>query len=156
MAVKFKNIETQEGKRFRKALEEIDKLAVFVGFQAGEVTSDKGVDVANYAAFNELGTTTGIPSRPFIRNSVDGNMERIQAFQREMIGQLLDGESPEKILRQIGAFQKGLIQEEITDGHFEANKESTIRRKHSDHPLIDTGLMRQSVNYQIGEKEDFE
>lgn len=155
MAVRFKEIKTPEGERLKKALEEIRKLEVFVGFQAGEAKSEDGVDVATYAAFNEIGTST-IPSRPFIRQSVDGNADKIRAFQEQCIRQLVNGKSPEAVLRQIGVFQKGLVQEEITDGSFTPNSPATIKRKGSDKPLIDTGTMRQSVNYKIGKKGGFE
>lgn len=155
MVVKFKETKTPEGERLKKALEEIQKLEVFVGFQAGEAKSEDGVDVATYAAFNEIGTSS-VPPRPFMRQSVDDNADRIQAFQERCIRQLVNGKSPETVLRQIGVFQKGLVQDEITDGSFTPNSPATIRRKGSDKPLIDHGTMRKSVNYQIGKKGDFE
>ena len=49
-------------------------------------------------------------------------------------------------------FQKGLIQRKIVDGTFEPNAPSTIRKKGSSRPLIDTGRMRQSVNFIIRRK----
>lgn len=56
------------------------------------------------------------------------------------------------MLKEIGIFQKDLIQEKITDGDFAPNAESTIRQKGSSKPLIDSGRMRQSVNYVIQKK----
>lgn len=45
-----------------------------------------------------------------------------------------------------------MIQKEIVNGDFVPNSPETIKRKGSDKPLIDTGRMRQSINYVIQEK----
>ena len=94
---------TPEGEKFFRQIDELQDKEVFVGFQAGKVTDDRGVDMAQIAMWNELGTSTA-PSRPFLRKSVDENAP------------------------------------------------STIRKKKSDKPLIDTGKMRQSVKYVIRKK----
>ena len=65
---------------------------------------------------------------------------------------LLQGKSAEQVLKEIGIFQKDLIQEKITEGSFTPNAASTVRKKGSNKPLIDTGRMRQSVNYVIKKK----
>ena len=47
---------------------------------------------------------------------------------------------------------KDVIQESITEGAWEPNAPSTVAKKKSSKPLIDTGRMRQSVNYIIRER----
>jgi hypothetical protein len=69
-----------------------------------------------------------------------------------MKAEILGGASAESILKKIGIFQKDLMQVEITEGGFEPNAASTVKRKGSSVPLIDTGRMRQSVNYIVKEK----
>ena len=64
----------------------------------------------------------------------------------------MNGVSAEQVLKDIGIFQKDLIQDKIKEGDFAPNAESTVRKKGSSKPLIDTGRMRQSVNYQIRQK----
>ena len=59
-----------------------------------------------------------------------------------------------KALKDLGVFCKGLVQQEIVDGGFVANKPSTIKKKKSEQPLIDTGHMRQSVDFVIKERGD--
>ena len=67
---------TPEGRRFMKELKELAKLEVRVGYQHGKKkhkpssAGGKEVDMCDIAAWNELGTET-IPSRPFLRDSVD-------------------------------------------------------------------------------------
>lgn len=150
MAVKVKEKVTADGKKFQKMLEGLGKLQVRVGIQQGTVNED-GVDMVDIAMFNELGTVR-IPSRPFLRDSVDAHTDEINAFLQSMRSQLVRGSSAEQILKKIGVFQKGLIQEEIVNGDFVPNSPETIKRKGSDKPLIDTGRMRQSINYVIQEK----
>lgn len=149
MAVKVKEKATADGKKFQKMLDDLDKLEVRIGIQQGAGSED-GVDLVDIAMFNELGTVH-IPSRPFLRDSVDAHSAEINAFLQSMRTQLVKG-SAEKVLKKIGVFQKGLIQKEIVNGYFVPNSPATIKRKGSDKPLIDTGRMRQSINYVIQEK----
>jgi len=142
---------TPEGRKFLAELEKLKGFQVHVGYQAGEVADDDGVDIANVAAFNELGTETA-PARPFLRKSVDENTGKIKAMCARQLKRIRDGATAEDVLKKLGVFQKGLVQKKIVDGSFEPNKPSTIRKKHSDKPLIDTGLMRRSVNYVIKSK----
>lgn len=150
MAVKVKDTVTADGKKFEKLLKDLKDLEVRIGIQQGE-TSEDGVDLVDIAMFNELGTVH-IPSRPFLRDSVDANMDQINAFLQSMKKELLRGGSAEDVLKKIGVFQKGLVQEQIISGDFAPNSEATIRKKGSDTPLVDTGRMRQSVNYVIQKK----
>ncbi len=150
MAVNVRDTITAEGKKFEKLLKELGQLEVRIGIQQGE-TSEDGVDLVDIAMFNELGTVH-IPSRPFLRDSVDANADQINSFLQSMKKELLRGGSAEDVLKKIGVFQKGLIQEQIVKGDFAPNSEATIRRKGSDTPLVDTGRMRQSINYVIQQK----
>lgn len=150
MAVNVRDTITAEGKKFEKLLKELGQLEVRIGIQQGESNED-GVDLVDIAMFNELGTIH-IPSRPFLRDSVDANADQINAFLQSLKQELLRGGSAEEVLKKIGVFQKGLIQEQIVSGNFAPNSEATIRKKGSDTPLVDTGRMRQSVNYVIQQK----
>ena len=93
-----------------------------------------------------------IPARPFLRQSVDDNVSKINSFLQSKKKDLVRGVSAEQVLKEIGIFQKDLIQEKITEGNFTPNAESTVKKKGSSKPLIDTGRMRQSVNYEIKSK----
>lgn len=97
-------------------LEDFKRLEVRIGIQQGE-SSEDGVDLVDIAMFNELGTVH-IPSRPFLRDSVDANAAQINAFLQSMKKEIIKGGSAENVLKKIGVFQKGLVQEEITKGNF--------------------------------------
>lgn len=139
---------TPDGKRFFAEIEKLKTLGAFVGFQAGEAADDNGVDMAQIAMWNELGTSTA-PARPFLRMSVDDNTSKINQTCSAALKKVTTGGTAEEVLKTVGVFGKSLVQEEIGSGSFAPNAESTIRKKGSDKPLIDTGRMRQSVNYII-------
>lgn len=151
MGAKVTDRMTADGRKFQKMLKELAQMEVRVGFQHGKATEDDGTDVCDVAAWNELGTVN-MPSRPFIRDSVDDNEGKINSFLQSKKKDLARGVSAEKVLKEIGIFQKDLMQEKITGGDFVPNAESTVRQKGSSKPLIDTGRMRQSVNYVIQKK----
>lgn len=142
---------TPEGRRFFAQMDELKKMSVHVGYQAGEATSDDGVDMCDIAMWNELGTES-TPARPFLRKSMDENGEKIGAFCQSEIQKVAQGGTAQSALEALGVFGKGLVQEKISTGDFEPNAPSTIRKKGSDKPLIDTGRLRQSVNYIIKPK----
>ncbi len=151
MASRIRDTLTPEGEQFYRMLAELADKEVRIGFQHGEASEDDGTDICDIAAWNELGTEH-IPSRPFLRKSVDENEGKINQFLQAEARSLASGKTAETLLNEIGNFQKLLVQEKITEGSFAPNAESTIRRKGSSRPLIDTGRMRQSVNYVIKRK----
>jgi hypothetical protein len=152
MKVKVTDKVTAEGRAFQKEIAQLKKLQVRVGFQQGKAQEDDGTDIADIAAWNELGTST-IPARPFMADSVDKHQDEINKFCKERMKRFSSGaEDAETVLKLCGNFQVGAIQKEIVDGDFAPNAESTIRKKGSDKPLIDTGRMRQSVHFVIVEK----
>jgi hypothetical protein len=145
---------TPEGKRFFKELEALAKLQVRVGYAHGEDSDeDSGADLADVAMWNELGTAR-TPPRPFLRQSVDANAARITAMCKAQVKRIASGESSAKdALQALGNMQVGLIQDTIRNGGFAPNAPSTIKRKKSSRPLINTGNLRQSVKFTIVPKE---
>ena len=141
---------TKEGKAFKKALQELNGLEVRVGYQEGLLYPD-GTPVVHVALWNELGTVNA-PARPFIRNTVDNNQVKIQSQMKSSVNKLAQGATAGKVLNELGVFAKGLLQEEIKYGDYVPNAPSTVEKKGSDKPLIDSGLLRQSANYVIKQK----
>lgn len=92
-------------------------------------------------------------ARPFLPQSVDNNKEKINAFCQSQLKALLAGRTTaEEVLKKTAVFMKGMVQETIKEGNFPANAPSTVKKKGSDRPLIDTGHMRQSVTTVIDRK----
>lgn len=144
---------TADGKKFFAEIEKLIKLQARVGYQRGKNTeSETGADLVDVAAWNELGTKH-IPARPFMRRSVDDNKNAITQMCKTQLSRLTGGDATaEDILNKLGLMQKGLIQKKISDGDFEPNADSTRKRKKSSRPLVDTGTLRNSVDFVIEEK----
>lgn len=127
------------------------KMEVQVGFQADSGSYENGATLAEVAAYNELGTSS-TPARPFMRKSFENHEKELQNACDQVNKTLAKGGTTQQALDELGAFVKGLVQEEIVSGDFAPNADSTIAKKGSDKPLIDTGFMRQSVNYQVKQR----
>ena len=152
---------TPEGRRLKEAIKQLSENAVGVGYQRGKAshTSEDGkkADMVDIAAYNEFGTSTGIPARPFLKNSIESYQDEIKQDMEACVTMVLDGADPVSALNRLGAAHVGRVQRSIDEGSYEPNAESTIRRKHGkDKPLIDTGQMRQSVHFVVKKKDAFE
>ena len=151
---------TAAGERFLKELQELSQMQVRVGFQRGKKHKGKGkragVDLVDIALYNELGTDT-IPSRPFLAQTVDQQGDSIKQASAEMVVQVVEGKMKGKqALKNIGVLVKGAVQQQMVEGEFVPNAPSTIQRKGSDKPLIDTGQLRQGVSYKICRKGEYD
>lgn len=149
MAISLPDL-TPEGKKYFDELNKLINLEVHVGFQEGAVYDD-GASLAQVAAYNEFGSSD-TPARPFMRQSFENHEAELRQACAAVNNKILRGESAENAMKTLGAFAVGVVQMEIMDGDFEPNKPSTIKRKGSDRPLIDTGHMRQSVKYVVKER----
>ena len=135
---------------FSKAKELIEKLkassqkAVYVGFPAEfneKVDGSDNFNLASLAAVLEFGNER-IPSRPFLRQTLAENQEKYTALFVKLFE---SGVSIDQIYEQIALIAQGDVQQNIVNGKWTANAPSTIKRKKSSKPLIDTGKLRQSV-----------
>lgn len=143
---------TPQGRKFFKELEKLGNLQVHVGFQ-GDETYEDGTSLAEIAAFNELGTST-IPARPFMKQSFKDHEKDLKETCMQVGKMLSEGATVDKALNMLGTTVKGLVQSEMVEGKFAPNAPATIKKKGSSTPLIDTGYMRQSINYVISNGED--
>lgn len=151
---------TPEGKKLLAEVKKLGTLQVRVGYQRGtaltEDDSGRPVDYCDIAMWNELGTSRGIPSRPFLRNSVDMFEDAIDNEARNAVQEMIGGMTAEQVLNELGVRQKARVQVSITDGDYTPNARATVRKKGSDKPLIDTGIMRASVQYVVCKKGEFD
>lgn len=120
---------------------------VVAGIQAGAVND--GLQVAEYAIYNEFGTSK-IPARPFMRGYIDNNKDRIIRFCRNGLTQVtLGNASFDQFLNAVGVEMTSGIKKSINTGEWVPNAPYTVKRKGSNKPLIDTGVMLNSVTYSI-------
>lgn len=133
-----------------KILDEMSDMTIEVGFHEGQVADDGSTPLAAIAYWNHFGTVSedgsvAIPARPFM-DALEKQSDQLSAFCTSAVQNATDAADATK---KIGAKSVGMIQKEITDGQWVPNAPSTIKKKGSDKPLIDTGRMRQEVHYVI-------
>lgn len=117
---------------------------VKVGYPAG--TSGGILDKAVY---NHFGTST-IPERPFISNAIRDNQSSYKQALTTSAAKIVRGETDTRsVLAKLGIKAQGDIQTEITNLADPPNAPSTIAKKGSSNPLIDTGAMRNATTWKI-------
>jgi len=129
---------------------------VKAGFPAG-----KSGGVAQIAIWNHYGTRGGasgggwggpIPARPFLLNAIRDNRAKYLSSLRSSASKLVRGETNlTVVLSKLGALAQGDIQGEITSLQSPPNSPVTVALKGSSNPLIDDGLMRGAVTWELDE-----
>lgn len=101
------------------------------------------------ATFNEFGTTTA-PARSFLRSTVDEERRKYADMFQVSLARWVDGKSTlHDALALVGTQAKADVQRKITKLKDPPNAPSTIAQKGSSNPLIDTGQMRQAVDFVV-------
>lgn len=135
--------------RIRRAVDKIDGARVKVGVRAGP--SNDGVQVVDYAAMNEFGTED-IPSRPFMRHTADTQENALRAYARGRVGPILDGTlTVDAMLQSVALWYQAATRRTIRQSRSWAkpNAPATIALKGSSVPLIDDGVLLDSIDFEI-------
>lgn len=148
MAVKSVNINDKGFKKAVEALERLAKMQVKVGIQSDAKDYGDGVSVVDVAVWNEYGTDK-IPSRPFIRQCFRDNGDEAAAKFGELAQQVISGGNPKAGLSSIGQWYQDKMRRTLLTFPWSPNKPSTIAKKGSSKPLVDTGHLVNSIRYKV-------
>lgn len=141
----------------RTMYRELDGVTLKVGVQGSDtaVRRGKGGAIRNtnqplavVAAVHEFGLNK-MPQRSFLRAAYDENKATINKMIDNVADGVVTGMSAGTAINQLGNVIQGMVQRKIVNGPFKPNAPSTIKRKGSARPLIDTGRLRQSIRYVI-------
>jgi hypothetical protein len=147
-----------------REMEKLKSMCVKVGVTediGGKPVEEGGnATLAQIAEWNELGvmnkdnTDWFIPPRPFVRGWADGKRELIAKTEEKLGGLVMDGKlDADTAIRLLGEFGQDGVKSYIKNGKFTQNADSTIARKESSKPLIDTkNLVNNGIRFQIIEK----
>lgn len=117
----------------------------------GETHGDDAVTVLEVAVWNEFGTDS-VPSRSFVRAWFDEHEAELRQELVKLMQAVVRGErTKDQVLELLGQRCVAQIQARIADGIDPPNAPSTIARKGSSKPLIDTGALRSSISYRVRE-----
>lgn len=113
------------------------------------VFSEQGSDLVIYAASNEFGTAT-IPERSYLRAGIDEKKRQIGKLTSKLAEKVIAGKmSKKEALAIIGQTAQSIVQGKMVRGPFTPNRASTVMRKGSSRPLIDTGRLRSSITFKV-------
>lgn len=145
-------VELKGGQALVKRLEELaqrlgDGGTLRVGFLEGATYPD-GTPVALVAAVNEFGRPDrNQPPRPFFRAMIS---EKQKDWPRALGAVAKNNDYDiDKTLGQMGEGIKGQLQESIRQLDSPALSPVTVARKGFAKPLVDTGHMMNSVDYEV-------
>ena len=152
---KVKIVDKDKGyKALVKRVYGMGKPTVSVGIleaEGAQEAAGSNITIAELAAIHEFGL--GVPERSFLRAWFDQNEDRARSFVTELLKAVVKGKySKEQALELLGTKLQAEIQARISAGIDPANAPSTIARKGSATPLIDTGQLRSSMSYKVGSK----
>ncbi|MGC7930576.1 hypothetical protein ACP3VS_18320 [Lysinibacillus sp. VIII_CA] len=145
--------DTNNISRLKDVLKELKNYSVEVGIFG----SDEYVMVASV---HEFGATIqrgkgsiSIPERSFLRTAFDEKNEQWAIFFKSQLKHVLALQMDvQTLFNRLGARMVGDIQEKITDLDAPPNAPSTIAKKGSSNPLIDTGGLRMRITYRVVRK----
>lgn len=91
-----------------------------------------------------------IPERAFIRGTFDNpkTIDRLVKIAEKFIDKILSGK-PVDVLSAIGEDFVSAVKERINDGDFASNSPITVNLKGENHPLYDSGFLRDHITFQI-------
>ncbi len=118
--------------------------------KGGEHVEGEALTVAELATLLHFGTET-IAARPYLAMAFDQHREELSKLGGELMAQVIEGKMPlDRALGLMGAKLSAEAKKVITVGRqLEANKPSTVARKGSDRPLVDTGRLLNANTWVI-------
>lgn len=137
------------GKKLEEALAKISAKmsgSLRVGFLEGATYPETGIPVAQVAFWNEYGTTNA-PSRPFFRRMIEEKSSG-WAVSLARAAEHYDYDGA-KVLQVMGIKISEDLQQSIVGWQDPPNAESTQRIKGFNKPLIHTGHMQNSVDFEV-------
>lgn len=111
--------------------------------------SPESTPLAMVAAVHEFGSPEqGIPERSFLRGGIREGVPKFNRLnEANLRAVVLGSKTVDQSLDMLGVVATGEVKRKIRQGPFEPLKQSTIDRKGSSKPLIDTGQLIQSITY---------
>ena len=142
------------GDKFRQRLAELAAQAATAKVRVGIIeqanyNGSDGESVAQVAFWNEYGTAN-IPPRPFFRNTIAEHKDEWPKQAAELME--ANGGDVRQTLELMGEGVKGQIVETIQAFREPPNAAATVKQKGFDKPLIDTGTLWRSIDYEVADE----
>ncbi len=125
----------------------ISKIAGSVRVGVAEGNHASGIPLQKLAAIHEFGSRKRkIPARPFLAPPMKANTGKYIRFIASQAPALIFGQTNSgEVMDEVGNMAVDDVIAHINTGNFVPLKASTIRRKGSSKPLIETGQLKRSI-----------
>lgn len=140
---------------FRQVFKPLEDIGhVEVGILGSKKAKDDEVTVAYYGSVHEFGDPKhNIPMRSWLRQPLKENFPKyLQENLANIVKYIMEGRK-EETLENLGQEAKNTVIDAFkthgAHGEWAPNSKKTIARKGVNNPLIDTGALRQSVDYKV-------
>lgn len=152
MSVSFKTRDLGKAK-IERELKSARKLVALVGIPSDAKRHDDNpnIGLAEIAFIMEKGSAVNnIPARPFMQQTRQRNEKRMMGLSKKLLKAISNGSTTAMdAIKKLGGTYEGAMKRIFIEGSFAPNAPATVRRKKSNRPLIDTGLLRQSTKYKV-------
>lgn len=141
-------------KGYRELVERVYGMGapkITVGVHASEAAEQEpgGTTIGDVATWNEFGTGD-IPARSFIRAWFDQHEAEVRQWIKVQLLAVVKGQiTKEQALQRVAERALGGIKQRMADGIDPPNAPSTIAKKGSSKPLIDTGRLRSAITVKV-------
>ncbi len=136
--------------KVEKELNYIQSHRIKVGV-LGDGTGEGGKSVQEYAMYVEYGTST-IPRRPFFRKEMvtARAKKEITDYMNNLIGNVCNGSlTGAQFWNSVGLYCKARVIKSLRNGGWAANAASTLKYKDGSQPLINTGTLVDSIDFEV-------
>ena len=127
---------------------------ITIGIHEAEGSASHGsMTVAEIGAIHEYGSKDKkIPQRSFVRETHDMKLKENLTLLKRVEGEVIDGKkTQEQAIALLGEVAAKQMVSRINEGIPPPNMPSTIRKKKSSKPLIDTGQMKGAITFKVKE-----
>ena len=142
----------------RRKLELFSNSSVLIGIQGAEASQvhegDKKITNLDVAVANEFGRGH-IPERSFIRASLQANKDTYRDAGTKIYKNIIRSPKVDitPLLEKLGAKASADMKNYMVELRDPPNAPSTIARKKSSNPLIDTGQLKNSITWAVQKDE---
>jgi phage gpG-like protein len=141
---------------FTRNLSQLKGVSIKAGItkRVANITNDKSdTKLVEYASVNEFGVFGRVPSRPFLRSTFDDKEKKwFGIIDSKIESVLTESGGASKTTEQVGQIMEEAIKGKIKSNIPPPNAPETLANKQGSNTLIDTGLMLNSIKYEVIKK----
>jgi hypothetical protein len=148
--------DVDHSQEFVRNLSQMKGVAIKAGItkRVANITNDKSdAKLVEYASINEFGVSGRVPSRPFLRSTFDDKEKKwFDVIDNKIEFVLTQPSGASKTTEQVGRIMEEAIKGKIKSNIPPPNAPETLANKQGSNTLIDTGLMLNSIEYEVVKK----